>query len=56
MVPRILEVRLVQFSSYLEESSIAFYSERTRDYTETVLWDIWYTKNPQGISEVNILA
>lgn len=31
-------------------------SERMRDYTETNLWDIWYTKNPQGISEVGTLT
>lgn len=35
---------------------IEFHSERMRDYTETNLWDIWYTKNPQGISEVGTLT
>lgn len=34
---------------------IELHSERMRDYTETNLWDIWYTKNPQGISEVGAL-
>lgn len=28
-------------------------SERMRDYTETNLWDVWYTKNPDGITEVS---
>lgn len=35
---------------------IELHSERMRDYTETNLWDIWYTKNPQGISEVGTLT
>lgn len=40
----------------LRSRLIELHSERMRDYTDTNLWDIWYTKNPQGISEVGTLT
>ncbi|KAL5478416.1 ORC3 [Sanghuangporus weigelae] len=31
---------------------VSYISESTRDFTETKLWDIWYTGNPTGIEEL----
>ena len=30
-------------------------SENTRDFTETDLWDIWFTGNPTGIEEASFV-
>ena len=29
-------------------------SDRMKDYTETNMWDVWFTRSPQGISEVSV--
>ena len=29
-------------------------SNRMKDYTETNMWDVWFTRSPQGISEVSV--